>query len=74
MILAIVQARMSSNRLPGKVMKEILGKPMIGHLLGRLSLSKAIDKIILATSVLPENDQIFEYLQKTGVDVYRGSE
>lgn len=65
---------MSSNRLPGKVMKKIQGKPMIGHLLERLSLSESIDKIILATSVLPENDRMCEYVQKIGVDVYRGSE
>lgn len=65
---------MSSSRLPGKVMKKIQGKPMIGHLLERLSLSESIDKIILATSVLPENDQMCEYVQKIGVDVYRGSE
>lgn len=74
MILAIVQARMSSNRLPGKVMKEILGKPMIGHLLERLSLPKRIDKIILATSDLSENDELCEYMQIIGVNVYRGSE
>lgn len=65
---------MSSSRLPGKVMKKIQGKPMIGHLLERLSLSESIDKIILATSVLPENDRMCEYVQKIGVDVYRGSE
>ncbi len=74
MILAIIQARMSSNRLPGKVMKEILGKPMIGHLLERLSLSKKIDKIVLATSDLAENDVLGCYVKKMGTDLYRGSE
>lgn len=74
MILAIVQARMSSNRLPGKVMKEILGKPMIGYLFERLSLSKRIDKIILAASDFSENDVLCEYVQAIGVNVYRGSE
>ncbi|MCK5013475.1 MAG: glycosyltransferase family protein [Candidatus Omnitrophica bacterium] len=74
MILAIVQARMSSTRLPGKVMKKILGKPMIGHLLARLSLSKGIDKIILATSHLSENNELADYVQNCGFDVYRGSE
>lgn len=74
MILAIVQARMSSSRLPEKVMKKILGKPMIGHLFQRLSLCKRIDKIILATSSLPENDVMCEYVQKQGFDIYRGSE
>ena len=49
-IIAIVQARMGSTRLPNKVMKEIGGIPMIEILLKRLSRSKLIDKIILATS------------------------
>lgn len=74
MILAIVQARMSSKRLPGKAMKKIIGKPMIGHLLARLSLSKRVNKIVLATSDLSENDELVRYVQQLGFDVYRGSE
>lgn len=74
MILAIVQARMSSCRLPGKVMKKIMGKPMIGYLLDRLSLAKHVDKIVLATSVLPENDELARYVRTKGIDVYRGNE
>jgi spore coat polysaccharide biosynthesis protein SpsF (cytidylyltransferase family) len=74
MILAIIQARMSSERLPGKVMKETLGKPLIGYLLDRLKLSAMIDKIVLATSNLPENDGLCTYVSKSGVDVFRGSE
>jgi len=46
MITAIVQARMSSERLPGKVLKDIIGKPIILHVLDRLSRSKTIDKVI----------------------------
>lgn len=65
---------MSSSRLPGKVMKAILGKPMIGHMFERLSSCKNIDKIVLATSKLPENDAMCEYAHKQGVEVYRGSE
>lgn len=72
--LAIVQARMSSNRLPGKVMKDILGKPLIGYLLARLKASKRIDKIILATSLDKTNDLLCEYVSKEGFFVYRGSE
>ena len=55
-IVAIVQARMGSTRLPGKVMKKVCGKSLIEILLHRLSLSKKIDKIILATSENKEND------------------
>ena len=56
MILAIVQARMGSTRLLGKVLKEINGKPLIEILLQRLSRSEKIKKIILATAENKEND------------------
>ena len=74
MILAIVQARMSSSRLPGKVLKNILGKPVIGYLFERLKCAKRIDKIILATSINSENDDLCLYIQSLGFDVFRGSE
>ncbi len=74
MILAIVQARMGSNRLPGKVMKEVLGKPLIGYLFERLQLSKRIDKIIMASVKDPYNDALCRYVKSLGVDVFRGSE
>lgn len=74
MILAIVQARMKSRRLPGKVMKRVLGKPLIGHLLERLSHSQKIDKIILATSSDSSNDALCKYVTELGFDAYRGSE
>ena len=53
----IIQARMGSKRLKGKVMKKISGIPMIGYNLKRISLSK-IKNIILATSLESENDQL----------------
>ncbi len=74
MILAIIQARMSSVRLPGKVMKEILGKPLIGHLIERLSFAQRIDKIIIATSTNSENDVLAKYVESLGYSVFRGSE
>jgi len=74
MILAIVQVRMSSARLPGKVMKEVLGKPMISYLLERLRSSRRIDKIMLATTDMPSDDPVAAYVQSIGFDVFRGSE
>jgi len=74
MILAIVQARMGSTRLPGKVLKKVCGKPLIEILLHRLSRAKKIDKIILATSVSKENDSLTETVEKLGFEVFRGSE
>jgi glutamate-1-semialdehyde 2,1-aminomutase len=74
MILAIVQARMGSTRFPGKVMEPVCGKPLIEILFHRLSLSKKIDKIILATSIKKENDTLSEFIEKLGFEVFRGSE
>lgn len=65
---------MASERLPGKVMKKVLGKPLIGYLLERLSKSKKIDKIILATSLNSENDALCDYVEKIGYDAFQGSE
>ena len=74
MILAIVQARMSSQRLPGKVMKEILGRPLITYTLERLRAARQIDKIILATSDDKTNDPLCRCVEGLGYAVFRGSE
>lgn len=74
MIIALVQARMSSSRLPGKILKQILGKPVIGYLFERLKRSQKIDKLVLATSTNPENDPLADYIQSLGFEVFRGSE
>ncbi|WP_244834825.1 glycosyltransferase family protein [Clostridium sp. BJN0001] len=73
-ILCIVQARMGSERLPKKVMREINGKPMIYYTLNALKKSRYIDDIILATSTLKINDKLAEYAEKAGFKVFRGSE
>jgi len=74
MILAIVQARMNSTRLPGKVMKKILRKPLIGYLLERLGKSKKVNKIVIASSRKRNNDELCKYVKRLGLDVYRGEE
>ena len=74
MILAIVQARMGSTRLPGKVLKEVCGKSLIEILFHRLSRSKKIDKTILATSDSKENDLLAKVVENLGFEVFRGSE
>jgi glutamate-1-semialdehyde 2,1-aminomutase len=74
-IVAIIQARMGSTRLPGKVMLPISDDiPMIGALLFRLAKSKEIDKIVVATSVDPRNKPLIDYVEKKGYDVFQGSE
>ena len=73
MIICIVQARVSSSRLPGKVLKPILGKPMIVHELERLRRSKRIDKIVLATSMDKSDNELGHIVAESGVEVYRGN-
>jgi len=73
-IVALVQARMGSTRLPNKVMKLISGKPMIEILLARLSRSKKIDQIVLVTSADQKNDPLVEHVTKLGYKCFRGSE
>ncbi|MEA5561127.1 aminotransferase class III-fold pyridoxal phosphate-dependent enzyme [Planktothrix agardhii] len=73
-ILGIVQARMGSTRFPNKVMRPILGVPMIELLLNRLSQSKLLDGIILATSQDVRNQALVNHVQGLGYEVYQGSE
>lgn len=74
MISCIIQARMGSERLSGKVLKEIAGKPMILHVLDRVSKSKRIDQVILATSDLNRDTPLAKTATEAGYKVYRGSE
>jgi glutamate-1-semialdehyde 2,1-aminomutase len=73
-VVAIVQARMSSSRLPKKVMKTVVGKTVIQLLLERLSLSKRLDEIVVATSTESSDDALVEHLKKISVKYFRGSE
>lgn len=73
-IVAIVQARMGSTRLPNKVMKPINGVPMIEVLLSRLSQSKELDQIIVATSLAPINLPLVAHVTKLGFSIEQGSE
>ena len=74
MIGCIIQARMGSTRLPGKVMKIIDGKiPSISYTINQLKSCKSLDKIIVATTDLPEDDEIVHHLKNLKIDVFRGS-
>jgi len=74
-ICVIVQARMGSVRLPGKVMKEILGKPLLIHVLERVKRMETKDKIVLATTTLEEDNTIAETVKDydKAITIYRGS-
>ena len=72
--LIIVQARMTSTRLPGKVMKVVCGKPLLEHLIDRLKRVKYADRIVIATTVNETDDIIVELCEKLDISYYRGSE
>lgn len=73
-IVAIIQARMGSTRLPGKVLKEVYGKSLLEYQIERLSNSKYISKIVIATTSNGSDDLIMELGDHLGITVYRGSE
>ena len=73
-VVALVQARMGSTRLPNKVMKRIVGIPMIELLLARLKLSTEIDQIVVATSLDNRNQTLSEHIRELGYACEHGSE
>lgn len=73
-VVAIIQARMGSTRLPGKVMKDLCGKTVLAHDIERVRQSKYIDEIVIATTKFKEDDIILREALENGAKVYRGSE
>ena len=73
-IIAVIQARMGSRRLPGKVLMPIVGKPMLWHIVNRLKYSKLIDHIIIATTTKKKDAPIRIMAQKNNFPYYAGSE
>ncbi len=71
--VAIIQARMGSTRLPGKVLADIHGQPLIGRLVDRMRSVPELREVIVATTTNPEDDVLAEWLEAYGVPVYRGS-
>ncbi len=73
-IVAVIQARMGSTRLPGKVLRPIAGKPLLWHIVHRLKASSLIDEIAIATTVNPLDEAIAEFGAAHGIAVIRGPE
>jgi spore coat polysaccharide biosynthesis protein SpsF len=71
--LAIIQARMSSKRLPDKVLLDIAGQPMLVRVFERTKRSKTIHQVVVATTTAAEDDPIAELCANLGYDCYRGS-
>ncbi len=73
-VVAVIQARMGSTRLPGKVLKPIAGKPLLWHIVHRLKACHLLEDIAVATSVNPADEAIVEWCNQEGVFVVRGPE
>ncbi|EMJ86407.1 cytidylyltransferase domain-containing protein [Leptospira meyeri] len=73
-IVATIEARMTSSRLPGKVLKEVLNKPMLYYLVQRLRMVPSIDEIVLATTINKTDDVLIDFAKNEGISYFRGSE
>ena len=69
----IIQGRMNSSRLPGKILLEIAGKPMLQHVIERAQKAQSIGKVIVATTTDPSDDPVAEFCSKNQFACYRGS-
>lgn len=74
MILAIIQARMGSTRLPGKVLADICGKPMLWHVWNRVRTVPSVDKAVVATSVNQADDPVADFCMRHEIEYFRGNE
>ena len=73
-VVASVEARMRSSRLPGKVLMDIIGRPVLGRIVDRLRQCRFVDDIVIATTLDPTDDPVAAWAETEGVLVYRGSE
>jgi spore coat polysaccharide biosynthesis protein SpsF len=72
--VAIIQARTGSTRLPGKVLRPLLGEPLLVHVVSRVRRARSVDETVVATTTLPADDVIVELGTAAGWPVSRGSE
>jgi spore coat polysaccharide biosynthesis protein SpsF len=73
-VIASIEARMGSSRLPGKVLADVHGKPALSRLLARLRQCERLDGVVLATTVSPQDDALEAWARSEGVACHRGSE
>lgn len=73
-IPALIQARLGSTRLPGKVLKDLSGKPMLEHIIVRLQTARNVSETIVITSTEPAEDKIEEFCAARNIRCFRGSE
>ena len=71
---AIIQARMGSERLPGKVLLPLAGRPMLWHVVARARAVRGLEEVVVATSLRSEDDPIRSMCEENGIRVFSGSE
>ena len=72
--LAVIQARFGSTRLPGKVLAEIAGEPMLAHVVRRVRRAATIDEVVVATSTAPADDAVADFCAAQRIACFRGDE
>lgn len=72
-LVGLVQARMGSSRLPGKVMRPLAGRPLVGHIFDRLRATPGVDDVVLATTTDPRNDALVAFAAGEGVAAFRAT-
>ena len=73
-VVAILQARMGSSRLPGKVLASVAGQPMLALIVKRVLPMQCVDQLVVATTQLPQDDQIEALANNLGIPCFRGAE
>ncbi|WP_431029188.1 cytidylyltransferase domain-containing protein [Lysinibacillus sp. LZ02] len=73
-IVAIIQARMGSTRLPGKILKKVNNKPLLSYQIERLQQSQYINELVIATTIETQDDLIIEFCKENSILYFRGSE
>lgn len=71
-IVAIVQARVGSRRLPGKVLRPLAGEPLLAHVIRRVARAGRVHAVVLATSAAPEDRVLADFAERCGVSAYCG--
>jgi spore coat polysaccharide biosynthesis protein SpsF (cytidylyltransferase family) len=74
MIAAIIQARMTSSRLPGKVMADVAGEPLLKKMLDRIGRAEGLDEVVVATTGNDDDDPVAELCSNLNISVHRGDE
>ncbi len=72
-IIGIIQARMGSSRLPGKMLEDLAGAPLLARVIERMQHCETLDGLVLATTTQPEDDALVDLALDYGVAVYRGA-